>query len=131
MAASGTAGPIISLDYIERTRRAFSERFLSGPGNIANALAQGATGPAPSLVVDEDGVGVIESPRGYEGVNKSILEVAGVDPDTFERGNQQRRDDGTPLVEVVKRLLTLALIAYVGVTLLGAVLQGVGEGLVS
>lgn len=116
-------------DYYDEAAARFRDRLEDPAGSFRDQLQQGTTGPAPAVVVTDDGVAQIESPEGFEGLNNAIVTGLGGDPLTFERFNEQQAEEGTTLFEQVRGLAIVGAVFAVLLVFLNALVTGFGQGL--
>lgn len=73
-----------------------------------NTLSQGATGPGPAFVTNEEGDVQIEHPQGFEQLNRESMEAFGLDPDVFDEFNRKSDEADEKPSDLVRKVLYIA-----------------------
>lgn len=116
-------------DYFEEASRRFQSRIDEPVATFKRQLQQGTTGPAPALTVDDDGNVQIESPEGFDRVNRGLVDVLGGDPGRFDRFSEEAAETGTSPGEFIGAVLVLVAVLGAFLIVLNAFVGGFAEGL--
>lgn len=74
---------------------------------VMNTLSQGATGPGPAITTNEEGDAQITHPEGFETINRQAMRTAGLDPEVFDRFNQESDEADEKPQDLVRKALYL------------------------